>query len=472
MKFINRQKEMSRLDRLAELSESALAVIWGRRRIGKTRLLLEWAHKHNGVYFTADESASSVQRKYFSLAIEKALPGFSDVEYADWSSLLTRLARDASHNGWRGPIVIDELPYLISASPELPSILQRFIDQEAKKANLIIALCGSSQRMMQGAVLDANAPLYGRAQEIIKLRPISVSYIGEALRIKEPREIIKSYAIWGGIPRYWELVANSGKGFFDSIDQLVLDPMGPLNDEPQRLLLEESPPATILRPILDAIGLGANRISEIASRIGQPVTSLTRHIQRLIELDLIEREVPFGSHEHQSKKALYKIKDPFLRFWFEIVAPQRSFLAQSLSSSRHKMLKENLPPLFAITWEELSRLTVPFLSQYWKEDEFTFGEAGRYWHGKGPEWDIVAESQNNKFLFVGEAKWIEKTPTESWIHKTIDGMIKKGFPPISRDPKAQTYYCLFIPEKPKHLKLPPKIKVIDAEEVIRLMQWQ
>ena len=95
MKFINRKQELLRLDRLAAAAASGFAAVWGRRRIGKTRLLLEWVQKHKGIYFTADESTSSVQRKYFSMAIEEVLPGFSSVEYPDWNSLLMRLSRDA-----------------------------------------------------------------------------------------------------------------------------------------------------------------------------------------------------------------------------------------------------------------------------------------------------------------------------------------------------------------------------------------
>jgi AAA+ ATPase superfamily predicted ATPase len=105
MKFINRQKEMKRLDRLMGTQEAEMAVVWGRRRTGKTRLLLEWAQKHRGVYYTADASAASVQRRYFALAIEQVLPGFASVEYADWPSLLTRLAKDAMYTDWRGLIL-------------------------------------------------------------------------------------------------------------------------------------------------------------------------------------------------------------------------------------------------------------------------------------------------------------------------------------------------------------------------------
>lgn len=261
MEFINRKKEIARLDGLSKLDDGGLAVVWGRRRVGKTRLLLEWAQKHHGVYYTADESVPALQMKYFAMAVAEALHGFDAVDYPDWSSLFTRLAKDAISEGWRGPLIIDELPYLIEASPDLPSILQKFFDRDAKRAKLIVALCGSSQRMMQGAVLDSSAPLFGRADQIIKLKPISIGYIGKALGLKNARDIIESYAIWGGIPKYWELVKNHGGGLWECIDNLILDPMGFLNDEPARILKGEIPPATTLRPILDAIGLGAHRLS-------------------------------------------------------------------------------------------------------------------------------------------------------------------------------------------------------------------
>ncbi len=463
MKFIDRQQELSRLNRLTRSEEASLAVVWGRRRVGKTRLLLEWVHAHQGIYYTADESAAAVQRKYFSLAIQQILPDFAAVEYADWNSLLIRLAKEIRYINWRGPLVIDELPYLIAASPEFASLMQRFVDHEAKQANLILALCGSSQRMMQGAVLAASAPLFGRANEIIKLRPIPAGYIGEALAIKEAREAIEMYAVWGGVPRYWELVKNVGGSLSHAIDHLVLDPLGVLSDEPNRLLLEES--AISLRPILDAIGLGAHRLSDIATRLGQPATSLTRPIQSLLELDLIEREIPFGADEQNSKRTLYKIKDPFIRFWFEIVASQRSFLTQATALQRRMHLKRTLHPLFSLTWEELCRAAIPSLSRNWGKE--MFGKASRYWYKKDHEWDVLAESMEGKVLLVGEVKWLEKVPSAAWVYRTIEELKRKGLPAgMNHSSYSPIYYALFIPEKPKHLMLPTHVKVIDAEEVL------
>ncbi|NGX38343.1 MAG: hypothetical protein K1000chlam2_01516 [Chlamydiae bacterium] len=468
MKFIDRKQELDRLRGLTRSSKAGVAVIWGRRRMGKTRLLLEWVDQHRGVYYAADESAGSIQRRYFAMALEQALPNFSKVEYPDWTTFFLRLAQDAKQAKWRGPIVIDELPYLISVSPELPSVLQKFIDKDAKEANLIIALCGSSQRMMQGAILEASAPLYGRADEIIKLGPIPIGYMKGALNLKTPRKIIESYAIWGGIPRYWELLEKNKRTFLEAIDRIVLDPMGPLNEEPNRLLLEELPSAINLRPILDAIGLGAHRLSEVASRIGLPMTSLARPIQRLIELDLIQRETPYGVNAHNSKKTLYKIRDPFIRFWFTVVAPRRSQFSQAVAITRKQWLKEALPYLFSIAWEELCRHAIPALSQGW--DGEIYGQAGRFWHRQGLEWDILSESEDRSILLIGEAKWTAKPPTAAFIYKTIEELKSKGTPPIKRHSNVQLLHILFVPEKPKQLKMPQGVKVIDAKEIVRALK--
>ncbi len=102
MRFVDRNAELARLHRLAESPEGGLAVLYGRRRIGKTRLLLEWSARHGGLYWVADQSAAEIQRRYFAAAVAGRLPGFAEVEYRDWQSLLSRLAREAQAARWRG----------------------------------------------------------------------------------------------------------------------------------------------------------------------------------------------------------------------------------------------------------------------------------------------------------------------------------------------------------------------------------
>src|SRR6202035_720700 len=146
----------------------------------KTRLLLEWSRRHGGLYTVADQSAAEIQRRYFAEAVAERLPGFAEVEYRDWRTLLQRLAREAQAAGWRGPVIFDELLYLVAASAGLPSMLQRWIDHEARGARLVVAVAGPSQRMMQGLVLQPDAPLFGRAREVLDLGPIDAAYLREA----------------------------------------------------------------------------------------------------------------------------------------------------------------------------------------------------------------------------------------------------------------------------------------------------
>ena len=203
MKFLDRTSELNRLGALSR--SGGLAVVTGRRRVGKTRLLVEWVEKTKGLYFVADQSSAEVQRAYLTAALSAKLPGLEGVRFSDWRSLLSSVAERAIAAKWRGPLVIDELPYLVQQSPELPSALQQFVDHEAKRAKMTLAIAGSSQRMMQGIVLDASAPLYGRASVSMHLGPLPPAC---APAVFAERELVKAWTAWGGIPRYWELAAS------------------------------------------------------------------------------------------------------------------------------------------------------------------------------------------------------------------------------------------------------------------------
>jgi uncharacterized protein len=404
MRFVDREPELRRLDALVASRDGGLAVVFGRRRIGKTRLLVEWCRRHAGIYAVADQSTPDIQRRYLAEAIATRFTGFADVEYRDWRTLLGRVATEARAAGWRGPLVFDELPYWIASSPELASVLQRWIDHEARDAKLAVALSGSSQRMMQGLALDRAAPLYGRARELFEILPLELWHLTEAFGRLSPRALVEHYAAWGGVPRYWELAEPRIGELTAAIDELVLDPRGPLHREPDRLLLEEVPSALEARPVLDAIGAGAHRVSEIASRIGRPATSLSRPLDRLIELGLVVRDVPFGESPRASRRSLYRIADPFTRLWFRVVAPHRAELVSGTARSRRALLARYWDGLVSTTWEQLCRHGVATMSHRLLGEPGTWKPASRWWSGNAAEWDVIAEDVAGERLLLGEAK--------------------------------------------------------------------
>lgn len=466
MKFLDRHAELDRLERLAELREGGLAVVYGRRRVGKTRLLLEWNARHAGAYHVADLSAPAIQRRALAAAVGARLPGFADVEYPDWSSLLARLARDAVAKRWRGPLILDELPYLVLASPELPSVLQRWLDHEAREARLVVALCGSSQRLMQGLVLDASAPLFGRAREILELRALTPAWLAAGMGKAHARTHVDRWTAWGGIPRYWELAREIPGSTHAAVNHLVLDPMGALHQEPDRLLLEEQPSAAEVRPLLDAIGAGAQRVSEIGGRLGRPATSLSRPLDRLVGLGLVAREVPFGESERSSKKSLYHIDDPFFRLWFRIVAPRRGVLATSLASERRALLAESWPALRAKAFEALARRWGPRVKRVASGGPWQ--PARRWWSGNLPEWDLVADSVDPGRLLLGEVKASDAPVSATRLRRLLHDLTARPTP-ATVDPRraGAAQRVLFVIDLGRGVRPPASGPlVVTAEELL------
>ena len=402
MDFIDREEEQKRFRRFLNLREGALSCVYGRRRIGKSRLIEEVVSGRGDVIvFVAERSEAALQRARLAADISSLIPGFADVAYDNWSVMFNRWQRDAP----KGSIlVIDELPYLVERSPELPSVLQRIADGLRSTGKKII-LCGSSQRMMQGLVLNENEPLYGRAREIVKLEPIRFRWMKQAFPAMSAWERFCLYAVLGGVPRYWETFQGEDD-MWAALREQVFSPQGLFHDEPNHVLQDDLQDSVQATSVLSLVGRGVERLVEIAGRLQVPATALGRPIKRLMELGLVTREIPFGSDAKSNKKTLYRISDPFLRFWYSFVLPNYSDASYLSTRAEVKALQPAFRVYLGQAWErlvrdEIQRKPLPGL-------EMRFRNAARWW-GYGldrnaMEIDIVAESLDGKTLFVGEAK--------------------------------------------------------------------
>jgi hypothetical protein len=302
--------------------------------------------------------------------------------------------------------------------------------------------------MMQGFVLAGDAPLFGRAREILEIQPLSAIHLREVFEIENGVRQVELYTAWGGIPRYWELAREVAGEVVDQLDQLVLDPLGPFHREPDRLLLEEIPSALETRPLLDAIGAGAHRVSEIAGRLGRAATSMARPLDRLVGLGLVRREIPFGETEKSSKRTLYKIADPFFRLWFRVVAPHRAQLASGTSAARRQILVRFWDGLCAQSWEELCRQLLPRVPEDGALGHLgPWGPAARWWHGTQPEWDVVSESLDSQRVLLGEVKWSTRPFDRKTLEPILWELAGRPAPPLpSRLAGAEVVRVLFVPQ--------------------------
>ncbi|MCK6531168.1 ATP-binding protein [Myxococcota bacterium] len=407
MRFVDRNRELARLTRAMAAPAGGMVCVWGRRRLGKSRLLREATAGRPSAFVVGDDRDAPLQRAAVAREIGRLLPGFDSVAYPTWDALLERFWRDAPAGT---VLVLDELPAMVARSPELPGVLQRLLDgQEADGRYL--ALYGSSQRMMHGLVLDATAPLLGRAREILRIEPMAPRWLGEALGLSSPVDVLRRFAVFGGVPRYWELMAPFADLETAATD-LVLDPVGVLHDEPERLLLDDLRETARAASILALIGQGCARLSEIAGRLGQPSTSLTRPMERLISLGLVPRETPFGVPAKDSKRSLYRIADPLLAFWYRFVEPNRSLLAAGALDAVAADVWRDFPLHLGPTWEALVRWRVPrapIRGARWKP-------ASRWWgdgvDGRPLELDAVAESADRRDTVLLVEARLQVSPPE------------------------------------------------------------
>jgi AAA+ ATPase superfamily predicted ATPase len=442
--FFNRDNEKAGLEKALSSSEGTFCCLYGRRRRGKSRLLQEILPGRRAVYYVGDDRESSLQRVSLASAIARQISGFDRVGYPDWASLFERWRNEG---GAGAVLVLDEFPYLVGATPELPSVLQRFVDQNRTGGKHLV-VCGSSQSMMQGLVLDATAPLYGRAREILHIKPLEAGWIRKGLRLSHPNDLLPSYSVWGGIPRYWELAGDKGN-LWTAVEELVLDPQGVLHNEPRRLLLDDMRDAAQASSILSLIGGGCHRMSEIASRLGKPATSLARPLQRLLELGFVRKEQPFGAEQRQSKKTLYRIDDPFLTFWFRFVEPNRSRLGAGAVRQVSREVKRDFPHHCGAIWEELVRRALVHLNVGGSD-----WNPGQRWWGAGVdrtplELDVVASSTDGASLIVGETMLSLDPEKLGIVERELEGKIDR-LP--YRQEYERVYPCLFVADEPNFRK--------------------
>lgn len=436
MVFTDRVKELDLLHRALHKDRPVFIVIYGRRRLGKSTLVKRILENRD-VYFMADQTEAINQRRLFASTIAALFPRFDEVEYPSWESLLNALNSRCQE---RMTVCIDEFPYLAKSEDSLPSVLQKMIDSRTLKFNLIV--CGSSQQMMYEMALNESSPLYGRADEIVRLSPIPVRYMPEALGISA-KQAVEEYAIWGGVPRYWEL-REECQSLDEAIEHLCISQFALLYDEVSHILRDDMRDLVQASTLLSVIGNGANKVSEIASRVNKDSSSLAGPLKKLLKMQLVEREVPFGENLKDSKRSLYHLSDPYMQFYYRFISSNRSFIELGRTEMVMNIIRAEKATYVGYMWERLARRSVSGQTI----EGITFGMASRWWGGvsksESIELDVIAESLDKKTLLVGECKWTSAEDASRLEHNLITRAEKLPF----FHKYESVLYVLFLREKP------------------------
>ncbi|MDO9128664.1 MAG: ATP-binding protein [Anaerolineales bacterium] len=401
--FINREAELTQLENLYATGRAELFILYGRRRVGKTELLRAFCEGKPHIFFIATLSSDRDQLATFSQEIYRLThtevpEGFT---FPSWEAALRALVELPG----RPVVVLDEFTYLIGGNKAIPSILQKVWDETLRNSQVLLILCGSYIGMMETEVMGYNAPLYGRRSGSLLLESLELLAVPAFFPNYTPAQQIEAWAVLGGMPYY--LTAFSDRvDIFANIRRHILDVQGLLYPEPRLLLLEELREPRNYFSILRAIAQGRTRLNEIALGAGvgdSPVTA--RYLDLLQQMRLVYRSVPATeSQPEKSKKGIYHIVDPFLRFWFRYVHPYQSSLDLGMADG---ILAQRVRPTFdqfvGYAFEQAARAYIARLARKGSLP-FLPERIGAWWDQSG-EMDVVAVSDNEKVLLVGECKW-------------------------------------------------------------------
>lgn len=408
-RFVDRVRELQSLERAWSSARAELVLVSGRRRVGKSELLARFSQGKRVAYVAAAQRLRTDQLKDAERDIAAFANGFRvgrppQVRLNDWDDFLNLLSDRAAKR--RMGVIIDEFPYLVEQTPELPSLIQRWWDRAGSHSRIMLVLAGSHQTQMEQLV-NPRAPLYGRATLRPHIAPLDYYQAARFVPGWSPADRIRAYAIAGGIPAYLRLLDDSHT-LRENLTQLAFAPDGELFREAEYLLESEFREVSRRGSIFRAIAEGAVRPSEIASRIGLgSAADVQVNLRDLVQLGLLQRVVPVTQRQQlRQRQVIYRIADPYLRFYFTLLERRRAQITVGPAARvTDELTDDELDLYVSRVFEEVAR-------QYaWRAAASGTlplpDEVGEWWDA-GEEVDLVGVSGRN-VLFAGEVKWTRGT---------------------------------------------------------------
>lgn len=427
--FIGREEELNFFEELYNSPRFEFLILYGRRRIGKTFLLQEFAKKHSCIFFSALEKNDPMNLKDFSEVVQRHFDGSFISPFSDWKSAFEYIGKKSNEK--RTLVIIDEFPFLAEENPSIKSILQHQIDKDWLNKNIMLILCGSNISYMQKEVMGEKSPLYGRSTAQWEVQKFDFLTASKFFPKYSFNDKLLAYGILGGIPRYLAEF-NPEKSIRQNIKDKILRPGSFLKEEPISLLRMEVRETNIYNSILQAIAGGTNRTSEIALQIHEEQTKVNKYLGTLINLRLVKKVVPC-TEKPECKKGIYKISDNFFKFWFRYEFANRNYYNFIGDEASVNEIMENsndyMGPVFEdICKEYMENLAkkekLPFVPYYfgkwWGNNSFTKSQ---------DDIDILALNKNKDKAIFCECKFTNKKFDEKEFSDLLNSV--KAFPTVN-----------------------------------------
>lgn len=429
--FKGRIQELNLLDELWARTGATLLILYGRRRVGKTRLIKHWLDRSQAqaLYWVAEPASTLDQLRSFSQAVynfaNPQAPAPLDFTYTTWQQAWQQVANLAQRE--RFALFVDEFTYVLEIDPSVAGMLQNIWDNTLNQSNLCLTLCDSHLGMMHQHMLSYQAPLYGRATRQLHLQPIPFGYSQDFFPNYRADERVAIYAIFGGIPAYWEQI-NPRQSISENIRHQLLTPNNLMQAEPRLLLHDFVRDPHNYVSILRAIAGGDRTQKTIGSRTGLAQGHVSKYLSVLRDAGFVERRVPVTASE-SSRLGRYHITDPYLRFYYRFLFTRQAQLAMGEPDLALNEIKRHLLDFIAThTWEELCREWTLRASVRGLLSA-SMDQVGSAWTRKA-QVDVVGINSMEKAIVLGECKWqtqpVGRDVLQDLVNKTGEIVPKRG----------------------------------------------
>ncbi|MCL4870542.1 MAG: ATP-binding protein [Anaerolineae bacterium] len=426
--FINREEEQTFLNGLLKQPGAHFVMVYGRRRIGKTTLLIHWAKQTRlpVFYWVAkqdprDRIIGNLAKTIYAWQYDTIHP--PDIQLPDWESALNMLALAVSDK--RAIVILDELPYVLQQDAGFASHLQAAWDHRFKNSQMLLFLSGSHIGMLT-EMTQYRAPLYGRLTNQFPLFPLSFRHVQPFLSRYDKHKQLAVYAILGGVPAYLERWRDN-QSIAENVEQLFLQRTGWFRNEPAVLISDLTQRETHnYEAILKAIAQGHHIREDIASYAAITSTNLSHYLPRLLELQLVERRIPATVPLNQiktSKLARYHLRDSFLRFYYRFIDPNLHLIESGLTATLWSSLDIQFRSFVGLVFENLCR---EWVTEQANQGQLPFmpDNVGSHWSA-GVQVDVVAISWQEKRVLLGECKWSEQMVGKGVVEDLVQNKTSK-----------------------------------------------
>lgn len=418
MKFFDRKEEIATLRKIRDNAEKSaqFTVLTGRRRIGKTLLVLKAYEEKPFLYFFVGRKAEKLLCEEFRQEVENKLNvklGGTPSGFAELFDYLMQLSKRQSLT-----LFIDEFQNFERVNPAVFSDMQKIWDLNHSESRINLVVCGSVYSMMTKIFRDNKEPLYNRQNRFMTIRAFRPSVLKEILAAYNPgytkEDLLALYTFTGGVAKYVQLFVDDEVLTLDAMIDSMISSDSTFINEGRSILVEEfGKDYDTYFSILSAIAGGKTRRSEIESIIEKPIGGYLTRLED--DYGIIAKEIPIGA-KALSKNAIYVIRDNFFIFWFRFIFKYAHILEIGGYEQLRTLIKRDYTTFSGLTLERY------FVDKAKESKRYT--HIGRWWDRKGEnEIDLIAANELDKKVEIYEIKRNRKNVDYSALEEKTQKML-------------------------------------------------